>query len=213
MRQLSIILILSIFFVTLPVQAKADSIPNKMHLSLQLSPLALIDFYNGSSYRIGSQLILSKNIAVSADFGGYFKHFNYLKNNKGFYSFAAFKYRLPNSGESWLSFSYSYKQQRFDYHDSFVKDPNTPIVVKVQKYVHCFNLNYETNAILFRKSYINFYVGIGIRFRNVQSFQTKHEFDELSDGGDSQTLYFVLIPGQNVWFNINAGLRLGFYLF
>nr|WP_294858435.1 hypothetical protein [uncultured Fluviicola sp.] len=192
---------------------KADSIPNKMHLSLQLSPLALIDFYNGSSYRLGSQLIITKNIAISADCGGYFKNFNYLKNNKGFYGLLAFKYRLPNSPQSWISLSYSYKQQSFDYHDSFLQDPETPIVVHVQKYVNCINLNYETNAILLRKSYINFFAGVGIRFRNVHSFQTKHEFDELKNGGDSQTLYFVLIPGKDTWFNLNAGLRLGFYLF
>ncbi|WP_430402552.1 hypothetical protein [Fluviicola sp.] len=213
MRIIRSISLALIFLLLFSSSSKADSIPNKMHLSLQLSPLALIDFYNGSSYRIGSQLVITENIAISADFGGYFKNFNYLKNNKGFYSFVAFKYRLPNSPQSWISLSYSYKQQSFNYHDSFEQDPNTPVVVHVQKYVNCLNLNYETNAILFRKSYINFFAGVGIRFRNVQSLQTKHEFDELKDGGDSQTLYFVLIPGKNTWLNLNAGIRLGFYLF
>lgn len=202
-----------LFFCMLMPEAKADTIPSRKRVSIQISPLALLDFYNGSSYRLGTQVNVSRTLALSADFGGYFRNFSYLKNNKGFYSYFAVKYALPKSS-SWLSLSYSYKQQAFDYHDSYIQDPTTPITVHVQKYVNSISLNYETRVgQLFKDGYIDFFAGLGVRFRNVYSFQTKHQFDELKEGGDSQTLYLVLIPGNKAWINLNFGMRIGFGIF
>lgn len=185
----------------------------KPHVSIQLSPLAFLDFNNGSSYRLGTQVIVAKRWALSADFGGYFRNFSYMKNSRGFYSYFALKYQLPALSRSWISISYAYKQTHFDYHDSYLQAPDVPIVVPVQKYVNCFSVNIEKESPLFKQGYLNFYAGLGLRFRNVHSFETKHQFDELTTGGDSQTLYLSLIPGKATWLNLNFGMRIGFYLF
>ena len=212
MRRRFFILLIVFTFGFIPL-VKADSIPLKSRVAIQLSPLAFLDFNNGSSYRLGTQVLLTKKLAVSADFGGYFPNFSYMRKSKGFYSYFALKYRLPTHSRSWLSLSYSYKQQYFEYHDVYIQEPDVPIVVPVQKYVNCVSVNFEQDAALFRKGYINFYAGLGFRFRNVHSFETKHQFDELKEGGDSQTLYLSLVPGKATWLNLNFGLRVGFYLF
>lgn len=212
------LVIFGLFNCLLSFEAKSDTIqtvtiPSRKRVSIQFSPLALLDFNNGSSYRLGTQIRVSRRLALSADFGGYFRNFSFLKNNKGFYSYFAVKYALPENG-SWLSISYSYKQQAFDYHDFYLQDPNTPITVHVQKYVNSISVNYERRiGQLFKDGSIDFFAGLGVRFRNVQSFQTKHQFDELKNGGDSQTLYLVLIPGNKAWLNLNFGLRIGFGIF
>jgi opacity protein-like surface antigen len=204
------LLILVLLILPFSKHLRADGTPN---VSIQLSPLAFLDFNNGSAYRLGTQVLLTNKWAASADFGGYFRNFDYLKNNRGFYSYFAVKYRFLNNAHSWLSLSYSYKQQSFEYHDTYLQAPDVPIVVPVQKYVNCISLNFEHDVSLFRKGYINFYAGLGVRFRNVHSFETKHQFDELKEGGDSQTLYLVLVPGKAAWLNLNFGMRVGFYLF
>lgn len=213
MKVFSPILIACVFSLGFSKTTRADSIPTRTHLALQISPLAFLDFNNGSSYRIGMQVLATKKWAFSADFGGYCRNFNYCRNTKGFYTYFALKYQFLKRSNSWISLSYAYKQQSFEYHDAYIQQPDVPIVVPVQKYVNCISLNFEENAILLKNGYINFYAGLGLRFRNVHSFATKHQFDELKNGGDSQTLYLVLIPGQSTWLNLNFGLRLGFYLF
>lgn len=192
---------------------KADSVPIRKRVSIQIAPLALIDFYNGSAYKIGTEIRLSRNIYLSADFGGYFPHFNGLKNMKGGNMDFRIRYRFPNSYSS-ISVSYFYKKQSFEYHDSYKEEPDVPVTVFTRKQINCINANYETRILDDKWGYISVFAGLGIRFRNVHSsFETHHDFDRLVKGGDSQSLYFVLIPGQNTWLNFNAGLRLGFYIF
>ncbi len=208
--------ILALLFSTVFLNtAQADSIPREPRVALQISPLALIDFYNGSSYKLGTTIRLTKSFFFSADFGGYFRNFNVYRNYKGFNSDFRIRYQFPDS-YSGISINYFYKQQSFDYPDHLTDPDNTPIIVHTKKYVNCINFNYE-HWIPFlsnERAYLTIIVGAGVRFRNVHSSLTnKHQFDQLKEGGDSQSLYFVLIPGQNTWLNFNAGLRLGFYLF
>jgi hypothetical protein len=206
------------FFIVLlcfPEMTLADSIPKQKRVSIQLAPLSLIDFYNGSNYKLGTEIRVSRKISVSADFGGYFRNFNVLKNNKGFNADFRLKYQLRNSNSS-ISLSYFYKKQSFEYHDYYIDKPEEPIIVYTRKEVNCINLNFEQKFPFLKnqKAYVSLFAGLGMRFRNVHSsFEIKHDFDRLKDGGDSQTLYFVLIPGKDAWLNVNLGLRLGFYLF
>ncbi|MDR0803076.1 MAG: hypothetical protein LBE77_11080 [Fluviicola sp.] len=195
-------------------KSRADSIPASSRLAIQIAPLALIDFYNGSCYKIGTAVRLTHSLLFSADFGSYFKHFSGIKNNRGFLADFRFKYRFPGK-YSGISLSYFYKQQAFDYAD-FLKPSGTPIVVHTQKYINCFSVNFEQDIPFLKheRAYLTFFGGFGVRFRNaISSLISKHQFDLLQEGGDSQSLYFVLIPGKNIWLNLNLGVRVGFYLF
>lgn len=213
MSLLRLSILAALFSAVFVNTAKADSIPVRKRVSLQIAPLALIDFYNGSSYKLGAEIRLSRRFYVSADFGGYFPNFNGLKNMKGGNVDFRIKYRFPNSNSS-ISIQYFYKKQSFEYHDSYEEKPDVPVVVYTRKQVNCINVNYENKVFDRKWGYINVFAGLGIRFRDVHSsFETHHDFDKLVEGGDSQSLYFVLIPGQNTWLNLNAGVRLGFYLF
>lgn len=209
------LLCLFVFFLAFSKMVQADSIPKQKRVSIQIAPLSLIDFYNGSNYKLGTEIRLSRSIFVSADFGGYFRNFNVLKNNKGFNADFRIKYQFPHSN-SLVSISYFYKKQSFEYHDFYIEKPEEPIVVYTRKTVSCINANFEQKFPFLKnqRAYVSLFAGLGIRFRNVHSsFEMKHDFDRLKNGGDSQTLYFVLIPGKDTWLNVNAGLRLGFYLF
>lgn len=182
-------------------------------MALQIAPLSLLDFYNGSCYKLGIEFRLSKTLYFAVDGGGYFPNFNSLKNVKGGNLDVRLKYRIPNSN-SLISLSYFYKKQSFEYHDAYEEQPDVPITIHTRKHIQCININYEYKIIDEYPWYITGYAGLGIRFRDVQSsFETHHDFDRLVEGGDSQTLYFVLIPGETTWLNLNFGLRFGFYLF
>lgn len=215
MKFIQSILLVLIFLLAFSNLSKADSIPKQKRLSIQIAPLSLIDFYNGSNYKLGTEIRLTHNIYLSADFGGYFRDFNVLKNNKGFNADFRVKYQFPNSN-SRISIGYFYKNQSFEYHDYYLDKPEEPIVVYTRKTVNCINMNFEQKFPFLqnKRAYVALFAGLGVRFRNAHSsFEIKHDFDKLKDGGDSQTLYFVLIPGKDTWLNINAGLRLGFYIF
>lgn len=214
MKYIRSILVISVFLLGFSKTAAADSIPKQGRIALQVAPLSLLDFYNGSCYKLGIEARLSKTLYFAVDGGGYFPNFNSLKNVKGGNLDVRLKYRIPNS-YSMISLSYFYKKQSFEYHDAYEEQPDVPITVYTRKNIQCINLNYEYRAVqLFRKGYIDVFAGLGIRFRDVKSsFETHHDFDRLAEGGDSQTLYFVLIPGETTWLNLNFGLRLGFYLF
>ena len=214
MKQFGYILMITAFFLGFSTTASADSIPKQGRIALQVAPLSLLDFYNGSCYKLGTEIRLSKSLYFSVDAGGYFRNFNSLKNVKGGNLDLRLKYRVPNSN-SLISLGYFYKKQSFEYHDAYEEQPDVPITVYTRKNIHCFNIHYEYRAAqLFRKGYIDVFAGLGLRFRNVKSsFETHHDFDRLVEGGDSQTLYFVLIPGETTWLNLNFGLRIGFYLF
>lgn len=192
----------------------ADSIPKQKRVALQIAPLSLLDFNNGSCYKLGTEIRVTKRFYFSIDGGGYLPNFNVLKHMKGGNLDLRIKYRFPYSNSA-VSISYFYKKQSFEYHDSYQEDPDVPITVYTLKTVNCISLNYEHRVgQLFRKGYIDVFAGLGIRFRDVKSsFETKHDFDRLVKGGDSQSLYLVLIPGQGLWMNLNLGFRLGVYLF
>lgn len=195
--------------------AKADSIPRKPRLALQISPLALVDVYSGSNYKIGTTIRLTESFFFSADFGGYFKNFTMFRNNKGFVSDFRIRYQFPDS-YSGISINYFYKQQAFDYHDSFKSNPGVPITVHTQKYINCLNVNYEHwfPFLINERAYFTLIVGAGIRFRNVIStLQTKKEFYDLEEAGDSPAFLMNMFPGNTPRLNANIGLRLGFYLF
>lgn len=182
-------------------------------MALQIAPLSLLDFYNGSCFKLGTEIRLSNSMYFSVDGGAYLRNFNSLKNMKGGNLDLRLKYRFPDSN-SLISINYFYKKQSFEYHDAYEEQPDVPITVFTRKTIHCINLNYEHKFIDEYPWYITGYAGLGVRFRNVKSsFETHHDFDRLVKGGDSQTLYFVLIPGENTWLNLNFGLRFGFYLF
>ncbi len=213
MRLFSSILIVFTFSLGFSKTTWADTIPKKKRLALQIAPLSLLDFNNGSCYKIGTEIRLSQSVYLSLDGGGYFRNFNVLKNMKGGNLDFRIKYHLPNSN-SFISLSYFYKKQSFEYRDAYEEEPDVPVTVYTRKTVNCINVNYEHKLADERLGYISIYAGLGIRLREVKSsFETHHDFDKLVKGGDSQSLYFVLIPGQNTWLNFNFGLRLGVYLF
>lgn len=214
MKPFRYILVITTFILGFSKTASADTIPKQGRMALQIAPLSLLDFYNGSCYKLGTEVRLSKKLYFSLDAGSYFRNFNSLKNVKGGNLDFRIKYRLSNSN-SLISLGYFYKKQSFEYHDAYEEQPDVPITVYTRKNIHCININYEYRAVqLFRKGYIDIFAGLGLRFRDVKSsFETHHDFDKLVEGGDSQTLYFVLIPGETTWLNLNFGLRVGFYLF
>lgn len=184
-------------------------------MALQIAPLSLLDFYGSSSYKAGIEFRLSKNFYISADAGGYLPNFTAWRNMKGGNLDFRIKYRFPNA-YSMISLSYFYKKQSFKYHDAYIEEPDVPITVYTRKQVNCISVNFEQKIPFLKheKAYFNLFAGLGVRFRDVKSsFQTHHDFDRLVEGGDSQSLYLILIPGQKTWINLNFGLRIGFYLF
>ncbi|MCH2229236.1 MAG: DUF3575 domain-containing protein [Crocinitomicaceae bacterium] len=181
-------------------------------LSVRLAPLSLIDFYNGSCYKIGLEVSLFKSTSITADYGGYFKNFNVWKNYTGYNIDVGLKYYLKHQLHQgfYISLNYFYKNQGFDYKDS-IKEASSAYYTeyRTQKYVTCVNINIGMLNLYNKRFILDFFGGIGIRYKNVSS---SISIDDLKNGieyNDSQSLYFIVTPGEFIYPNINLGLRIG----
>ena len=193
------------------VKAQSDSIFSNKY-SVRLAPLSLIDFYNGSCYKVGLEIPLFNNTSITADYGGYFKNFNVWKNYTGYNIDFGLKYYLKNQLYKglYVSLNYFYKNQGFDYKDSIQASTTYYTEYRTQKHVTCVNLNIGIVKLYSKRFILDFFGGIGIRYKNVNS---SLPIDVLRNGieySDSQSLYFLVTPGDFVYPNINIGLRIGY---
>ena len=63
----------------LTIKAQGDTlISHNAHI--RFAPLSLLDFYSGSSYKVGFEAKLFNRASIYADAGGYLRNFNVWKN-------------------------------------------------------------------------------------------------------------------------------------
>lgn len=204
-------LIILLVIITQLVNGQTDSEINN-RFNIRIAPLSLIDFYNGSSYKLGFEAQPIKRFSITGDFGGYFKQFNARKNYTGFNIDLGIRYYLNrnklNQG-NYLSINYFYKDQGFDYHDSIQANPVYYSEYRTQKYVTCVNINYGWLKIYKNRLVIDFFAGIGIRYKKVNTTLALQELEKGQEYSDSQSLYFLVTPGKFIYPNINLGMRIG----
>lgn len=204
-------LIVLLLFVTSLVHGQSNSEVNN-RFNVRIAPLSLIDFYNGSSYKIGFEVQPISRFAITGDFGGYFRDFNFWKNHSGYNIDIGLRYYLNRHSLNqrfYLGINYFYKDQGFDYHDSIQTALPYYTDYRTQKYVTCVNINFGWLKIYKERFILDLYAGIGVRHKKVHSTLTLQELDKGKEYSDSQSLYFLVTPGKFIYPNINIGMRIG----
>lgn len=208
------ILIILLFLSSL-IHGQSDSTVNN-RLNVRIAPISLIDFYNGSCYKIGFEVQPLPRFSITSDFGGYFRNFNVWKNFSGFNIDIGLRYYLNRYSvkqRHYLSLNYFYKDQGFNYHDSILTIPAYYQDYRTQKYVTCVNVNFGWLKIYKKRIVLDLFAGLGIRYKKVNSTIDIQEIKKGKEYGDSQSLYFLVTPGRFLYPNINMGMRIGLRIF
>ena len=208
MKKLTLATLLLLSFIAAGQPAKDSS-----KFGIRLAPLALVDFYNGSSYKAGFEIMITEKLAFTADIGGYFKNFNGFKNYKGHNLDFALRYyssKSSNGERLYISLNYFYKNQAFDYSDTIqTRKTTTYEVYRTQKFVSAINLNVGLLKLYQNKCTIDVFGGVGVRYKKANSTLTLPDLENGLEYRDSQSLYFLVTPGNYIWPNLNLGLRVG----
>lgn len=208
-----LLLALSLFHLTCNAQKTSTVVNN---FSIRLSPLSLIDFYNGSSYKLGFEKKLFYATSIYGDFGGYFKNFNGFENFTGYNLDLGLRYYISkkeiNQG-SYISINYFHKNQGFDYIDTALFKQTSETEYRIQKKINCVNLNFGYVHVFKNRLVLDVIGGLGVRYRNATSSLPIQYFDQIIESTDSQSLYFILKPGNSIWMNFNVRFKIAYRIF
>lgn len=208
---------LLIIFSVLCIKCNAQQTSTVVNnFNIRLSPLSLIDFYNGSSYKLGFEAKLFYATSIYADFGGYFKTFNGYENFTGYNLDLGLKYYIKNKDinqGSYISINYFHKNQGFDYTDTALFKQAPEPAYRIQKNINCVNLNFGYLHAFDNRLVLDVLGGLGIRYRNATSSLPIEYYDQIIKLTDSQSLYFVLKPGNSIWMNFNVRFKIAYRIF
>ena len=206
-------LTLILLFSSKLIFGQQDSIDNKLRLTL--TPLSLIDFYSGSSPRIGIEYKLKNNYAFYHEIGTYFPNFNGIKNNQGILAKTEFKYYLKKSGftsDTYFSAELFYKYQTYNTWDTINIKPIYRKDYTVYKSVGCFTIKYGLVEFFKCGITLDYFVGLGVRFKNAHSTLTTEENNNIQRVGDNGGNILENKAGQFILPNFEAGFKIGYKL-
>lgn len=204
---------------------KSDSV-EKNKLSIELSPLSLLDVYDASSLRIGVEANLYKNLSVYIEGSQYFlinnNFFNLegrMSNVKGNIIKGEIKYYLNQYSEwhGYLSIQGFYKKQSFDWQDSIHLTPAYLTTFREFKSVYAFDVKYGQQRIYKKRFIFEWYIGIGVRFKDVTSTLTPAQQGSLQYSDDNQwdsdLLGDIANPiGKSIVPDLDLGIRIGYLI-
>jgi hypothetical protein len=223
------LLILLLFIARIGWGQEPQDIDNK--ISIEIPPLATLNpIYNTPSYGLGVEAKIKENIAIYVEGNGYFpltsntflaSGYNEqyrLSDVRGYCVRAEIKFYLNKQGFTsgyYLSAEGFYKNQSFNWQDSIHLTPAYLTTFRDYKTVYCFNLKY--GCVFAHKSgiLVDFYVGLGVRIREVSSTLNPQEVAALKYSDDNQYnsggIGDMTNPnGHTVLPNITAGFRIGY---
>jgi len=183
-------------------------------ISVNVSPLCLLDLYNGSTYRFGVQFRPMKRLSVGGDGGGYIESIS--KSLTPFFNISGYHYRIrlsyfpKNLSNFSFGLEYQYKQQKFSYLDS--TETESEFKADVSKKVYCYNLFASYDHNFTDRFFIDFQLGLGLRYRDI--------YNTRSDVVGSTSIVFPwdsmntgrVTTGQNLLPNITLAVRVGYSL-
>jgi|SRR6218665_380093 len=184
---------------------------------ITLAPLALVDIYDGPSYRFGSEVRAGKKLAFAVETGGYL---NYLKstkiNPKGFIIKPEIKYYLEKNTKGdrkFVSLEYGFKDQEYGFkHPLLINE--SPVEKKYQMFrkIHTATIKYGLSRNLGKRMNLQWYGGLGVRFLNSRRALSETERQMINEAIDDCSLQenLIKVEGKKIAPNFQLGLRLGF---
>ena len=181
-------------------------------IAIGVSPLALLDFYNGASYKGGISFKPVKILRFTADFGSYWPQLTKIitpwNDIQGYNFRASAGLYLSYTGDISFGFEYQYKTQSFNYTDSV---PNQPSFVgNVNKLVHVFNLYVSYDWDLTRRVYVELRFNFGVRYRDITNDQSA-QLENSVNWHDSLNQWRIT-QGKNFLANVNFAVRLNYVI-
>jgi hypothetical protein len=187
--------------------------------SLEICPTAFLDFENGPMYEIGTEYKLHKNISMYIQGGGYIPaEFDRISDIKGYLIKAEIKYYL-NADEvstgKYVALTGTYKNQSFNFQDSIRLNPPYLKTFRDFKSIYAFSIKYGNLHVFNSGIIIDWYIGIGLRFKYVTSTLTPQEVATLrynnDSSYDSDILGDTTFPyGYALEPNADIGIRIGY---
>ncbi len=144
-------------------------------ISVNISPLCMLDAYNGSAYRLGLQIKPLKFISLGADAGSYFdflsEKVSVFYNMKGYHVRFRMAYYPKNIQNFSFGLEYQFKQQSFSYFDSTLTEPAFEAFVNKKVYGYALFAAYDYHFS--NRFYVDFQFGTGFRYREI--FNTRSD--------------------------------------
>lgn len=179
---------------------------------IRLSPLSIIDVYNGGNLKFGTEIKLFQHTSIAGDFGYYFTNFSGRLNMHGFNVYGELKHYLQHKNDGnigmYLSLNAFYKEQQFDFIDHLVADESISVRIQTEKFVGYTGINFGYVDIK-KRLVLDYFCGLGVRFKQVNSNFTEKDFNDFVDLRDSQAGYFIFTPGTFILPNFSLGIRIG----
>lgn len=185
--------------------------PNEV-FSLSVSPLALVDIYNGSAYKAGISFRPVSRMRITADAGGYvpsiteaISDFNEMRG----YHFRA-SIGIP-SGHTKHGFgyglAYQYKKQEFSFQNRTLSIPQD-YTAFVNKYAHSYNAYISGDLHFGWRWYLELRLEAGIRYREINNSQN----DLIEDTEDWNNSLFNgrIINTKGILPNVSVSVRMNF---
>lgn len=188
---------------------------------IKTTPLSLINFFDGPSYKIDLEFKLIKNTSLQIGFGNFI---SYSKepgsNGKGIIINPEIKYYFSHNNQAigrYLAIDYNYKDQKYGWSDTVIIKQGSVIQKEykgytIHKFLNTANLKYGILRVYKNIFVVDYFFGIGIKFKNTSSTLTTEEANSIIHTGDYGGGYEPIKNeiGTFVYPNFIAGLKLGF---
>lgn len=212
MRVFAYFLILIYISVSFNVVAQSATI-NDNKLCLKLAPLSVFDIYSGMSIRAGLEYKIKNNFALYNEIGSYVPNANAMHDNYGYLIKLEGKIYLNKSNLTlgqYLSTEVFFKHQSYYTYDTISYLKNYLKNYYVDKNVGCLTIKYG-----FLKSYkyrilVDYFIGIGIRFKNITSTLTAYENSHIKSDGDYSLNILKNRAGNFITPNFDVGIKIGY---
>lgn len=188
--------------------------------SIKTSPLSLINFIDGFSFKLGLEKRIYRNFSLCVEGGPYFSYGGkgLWSGSKGYLVNPEMRLYLNTRGQTtgnYLSLDYRLKNRSFNWEDSIlipqtIKNSFYLKEYRIQTITNCFNIKYGLVSLI-NSLVIDCFVGVGIKFRNSTSDLTKEEEENIYGANNYSTFQMYRSRrGKFIAPNVTAGIKIGF---
>ena len=207
------------FFIVLIAVPLWSQEEDKNKYTVTLAPLALVDVYDGASFRPGFEMQINRNFSLAIETGLYLPYLPATKiRPHGYLVKPMVRYWLSKKGKSqnYIAGEYFFKDQDYNFKDTL--ETATQRYEKryaIKRQVHGLSVRYGRVKQIGKNFMLDFYGGVGVRHVHSTSNLTQAESDAILTGidGDCPLQQDILRITGNRWYpNFLLGIRIGYQL-
>lgn len=208
------ILLLSIF-ISLSGSVFAQQKNNDAMIILNVAPMAMLDFFDGPSLRIGAEFKIKNTVFFALESGQYLCYLKSTKINPSGYLIRPSIKKYFNGKDSsgkFIGIEYQYKNQHYDLKDSIgIFDMNYEKRYSMQRVIHAVVIKFGAMIPLTERFMIEWFCGIGIRhIRSYSSLTAEENNAILFDSECPIQKDFIRQSGTHLFPDFRAGIKIGF---